>query len=231
MRVTSRRRAAARADTSRANQGASPSMPMSPAAYPSTVRNGAPRVRQPSQDLQPDRQIVWREDPDSVHIVCVPPADPRRAQADDATELVCSSDLAKKLDAGVVAPLVHHEDQVWCGRRQSVGVGRVIGEGLLDKDRNAAIHRLVDNRRMCRDRRRHDDSFDLRQLTHRPNDACSPTFDRGGCTALRTGDDRHLALQGDEVAEDELPPVPAADKANRSSSGHEGNDRRHTGGR
>src|SRR5205823_15107546 len=94
----------------------------------------AARNRNLAEHLEPDREVEWREHPDVVDLPWPLPAETGRAQADDLPELLTARQLPEQLDAGVVAPLVHHEPPPVRRRCQTLGGRRVVRQRLCGDD-------------------------------------------------------------------------------------------------
>ena len=66
-----------------------------------------------------------------------------------AAELFVARHRREELDARVIAPLVHHEQSIGRGLREPVGRGEIVGERLLDEDRDAALERALSTTSAC----------------------------------------------------------------------------------
>ena len=176
-------------------------------------RNGTFRSRQEAEDLDRDREVMRGENPDRVDVVRVPPADTRRPEPDDVAQLAAPCDPGHELDARVIAPLVHHEEPVGRRGRKPLGVVGVVRQRLLDVHGHSVFQRLLRDRRMGAGRGRDDDAVRAGQLSDPGHEARGASFGRNGPCSVRAGNDRHLAAERDEVAEDQPAPISAADQA------------------
>ena len=162
------------------------------------------------------------EHPGRVHVVVrVAPADPGGEQAADGAERAVPREVAQKLHAGVVAPLVHHEQPLARRGRKAVGGGGVVRQRLLDEDRHAALERVLDYGRVRGGRRRDHDAVHLRQLPHAADDRVRALGSRHALRRAR--DDAHAAVEREQVAQDVPPPASAAGQADPRASTHRKN--------
>ncbi len=87
-----------------------------------------------AQDVQGDRHVVRREHPEGGGFALgTAPLQALEGQAHRLAQFARARDLRHRLDAGVVAPFVHHEDQVAGGggegaRARDVDVERLLHE-------------------------------------------------------------------------------------------------------
>jgi hypothetical protein len=171
------------------------------------------RRRQPAEHLERDRQIVRQVPPDRVGVAAeVAAAVAHAREPAHASELTGGGDLAQRRDARVVAPLVHDEQPPGAGGGQALGGRGVVGERLLHEHRGAEGERLGHDRRVPVDRHDHHHPVDLAEVGHGGHDTSGPALARPPDRRLRARDDRHLAAQRAQVAQDVPAPAAAADQ-------------------
>ena len=119
------------------------------------------RVRQHPQDFMGDGEVMRQQCPDRVNVAmgCAP-ADAPGAHRPDFAERAGARVVAKRLDAGMVAPLVHHEDALAGNGNQSAGGIGTVGERFFDEDRPSRPKQIFNDDRVGRGRRCHDEAVD-----------------------------------------------------------------------
>jgi hypothetical protein len=81
-----------------------------------------------------DGEIVRQQNPEGVDVLMrIRPAEPIASYGEDLAELPRSRRVRQGLDAGMVAPFVHHEDAFPGPLDQTARGGNVVGHRLLDK--------------------------------------------------------------------------------------------------
>lgn len=126
-------------------------------------------------------------------------------------ELAARRQVAKRLDPGMDAPLMHHEE--------SIGgqLGELPGAAGVHRQRLLAVHRDPERERLgqdggvggvgCCD----DQPVEVAELSDGRDDLSRRALARPGDRSVRARDDRDLAAELDEVSQDVAAPVAASD--------------------
>src|SRR3990170_693838 len=165
------------------------------------------------QDLERDRKVVRRKYPNGVDVgMRARPVESPGTETDDRPQFAGLRDISHRLDAGVIAPLIHDEQAAGQLRGQLPGFLGIGRHGFFDEDGNAARHQAADDVRVPNCRDGHDGAADRGQGFDTVPEGGGAAGD--GALARRRGRFGYvrLAARRDEVTQNVDAPATASDE-------------------